>query len=114
MLISRIQGFATQRLGLFEEVLSPFCLEQENIFLWGQGRDVSGTIGKDILQCFNQLGIGKAYMFGKRGCGAVKVNNGYLPYGSGINSMPPNEEREYIDRILGSNDKIVVANDSDL
>ena len=41
VLIGRIQRFATQRLGLFEEVLTPFCLEQEYIFLWGQGRDVS-------------------------------------------------------------------------
>ena len=47
MLIGRIQGFATQRLGLFEEVLPPFCLEQENIFLWGQGRDVSLVAGWD-------------------------------------------------------------------
>ena len=28
------------RLGLFEEVLPPFCLIQEYICLWGQGRDV--------------------------------------------------------------------------
>ena len=53
-------------------------------------------------------------MFGKRGCGVVKVDNGYLPYRSGINFMSPNEECEYIDRILGSSDKIVVGNDSDL
>ena len=29
------------RLGLFEEVLPPFCLIQEYICLWGQGRDVT-------------------------------------------------------------------------
>lgn len=53
-------------------------------------------------------------MFGKRGCRVVKVDNGYLPYGSGINFMPPNEEREYIDKILGRSDKVVVGNDYDL
>ena len=80
----------------------------------GEDIKIFGIIGNDILQCFNQFSLEKAYMFGKRDCGVVKVDIGYLPYGSGINFMPPNEEREYIDRILGSNDKIVVGNDSDL
>ena len=80
----------------------------------GEDIKIFDIIGNDILQCFNQFSIEKAYMFGKRGSGVVKVDNGYLPYGSGINFMSPNEEREYIDRILGSNDKIVVGNASDL
>ena len=80
----------------------------------GEDIKIFGIIGNEILQYFNQFSIEKAYMFRKRSCGVAKVDNGYLPYGSGINFMPPNEEHEYIDRILGSNDKIVVGNDSDL
>ena len=80
----------------------------------GEDIKIFGIIDNDILQCFNQFSLEKACTFGKWGCGVAKVDNGYLPYGSGINFMPPNEECEYIDRILGSNDKIVVGNDSDL
>ena len=80
----------------------------------GEDIKIFGIIGNDILRCFNQFSLEKAYMFGKRGCGVVKVDNGYLPYGSGINCMPPNVKCKYNDRILGSNDKIVVGNDSDL
>ena len=51
-----IQGFATQRLGLFEEVLPPFCLLQEYICLSGQGRDVTlvaavGSLSHKMDKC---------------------------------------------------------------
>ena len=75
---------------------------------------IFGIIGNAILQCFNQFSIEKAYMFGKRGCGVVKVDNGYLHNRQGINFMLPNEECEYTDRILEGNDQIVVGNASDL
>ena len=44
-------------------------------------------------------------MFGKQDCKVIKVADGFLPYGSGINFMPPSEEREYIDRIMSSVDQ---------
>ena len=47
-----IQGFATQRLGLFEEVLPPFCLLQEYFMPVGpgQGRNIGGSGGIPVSQ----------------------------------------------------------------
>ena len=67
------------RLGFFEEVLPPFCLIQEYICLWGQGRDVT-DIRKTQAQK-NQAGEEEGAMetgeYNYRG--PVVINTVYLP-----------------------------------
>ena len=75
----------------------------------GEDIQIFGIIGNDILQCFNQFNLKKVSLFGKQSCRVIKVDNGYLPFGSGVNYMPPNREREYFDSILKSSDEIVLS-----
>ena len=77
----------------------------------GEDIQIFGILGNDILQHFNQFSLEKARIFGTHTCKVIKVDNGYLHFGSGINFIPPNKEREYIDRIL-RDDQIVVTSRS--
>ena len=71
---------------------------------------IFGIIGNDILQHFNLFSLEKAHIFGKQNCKVIKLDNGYLPFGSGINFIPPNKERDYIDGILRDDQVVVTSN----
>ena len=71
----------------------------------GEDFRIQGILGNDILQFFELFSIENTNILGK-GCKVVRVADGCLPYGSGLFYMPPNKEREYIDRLSESDDQI--------
>ena len=58
-----------------------------------------GIIGNDILQHFDEFSLVKAFFFGREIGKVVKLANGYVPFGTGLNYMPPSEVSDYIERI---------------
>ena len=69
----------------------------------GEDFEILGIIGNDILQHFEHFSLEKAPIFGSRSCKVIQLANGYLPYGTGLNYIPPCEKPRYIKRILGRN-----------
>ena len=62
---------------------------------------IFGILGIDSIQLFNHFSLEKASMFGHYST-VIKVDNGFLPFGSGIHFMPPNEEQDYMEGLLGN------------
>ena len=76
----------------------------------GDDIEIFGIIGNDILQCFDQYSLERAFIYNKQSCKVIKLANGYIPYGTGLNYMPPNEEADYILRVKDGPPKKVLPN----
>ena len=60
---------------------------------------VHGILGNDILQYFSHLSLESASVFNKVGAKLVRLANGYIPFGSVLNFLKPEEEESFLNKI---------------
>ena len=61
--------------------------------------EVLGILGNDILQYFTHLSLESASLFGKVNAKMVRLANGYIPYGSVLNFLHPDEEENFLSKV---------------
>ena len=61
--------------------------------------EVLGILGNDILQYFTHLSLESASLFGKVSAKMVRLANGYIPFGSVLNFLHPDEEENFLSKV---------------
>ena len=61
--------------------------------------EVLGILGNDILQYFTHLSLESASLFGKVNAKMVRLANGYIPFGSVLNFLHPDEEEHFLSKV---------------
>ena len=61
--------------------------------------EVLGILGNDILQYFTHLSLESASLFGKVSAKMVRVANDYIPFGSFLNFLHPDEEDIFLSKV---------------
>ena len=49
------------------------------------------------------------FFFGNSGCKVIKLANGFIPFGSGMHFIPPNEMTEYVEMVMGKDSEKEVS-----
>ena len=60
--------------------------------------EVLGILGNDLLQYFSHLNLESASLFGKVSAKMVRLANGYIPFGSVLNFLHPDEEESFLSK----------------
>ena len=61
--------------------------------------EVLGMLGNEILQYFTHLSLESASLFGKVSAKMVRLGNGYIPFGSVLNFLHPDEEESFLSKV---------------